>query len=489
MRKIIENQMQLGEVGISAIKFDLRSRDDIPKLLVGLQYIYSDTKIRNQIFEILEEIIPEGVNINNGRPGMYLWRILVLGTLRLSCNWDYDRLREMANHHEKIREMLGHGLKDKDYVYSLQTLKDNISLFTPEILDRISKITVAAGQGFLSKKKDETLNGRCDSFVVETNVHYPTDINLLLDAMRKVITLTTAACLKTGIRGWRQSKHNLSKIRKSFHKARNTYRFKPKSEAKREKKEQLIKEAHIAYLNVVGSFMPEVKDTLITLRLQTEISDHDIQTIEHFLSHAERQIDQIERRVLNGEEIAHDEKIFSIFEEHTEWIAKGKAGVPQELGLRVCILEDQHGFILHHLVMEKETDDKVAIKITQGAKERFPSLSSCSYDKGFHSPGNKKQLATILDKVILPKKGRLSLKDKEIEYCDEFIRSRHQHSAVESAINALENHSLDRCPDRGIDGFKRYVALAVLARNIQVLGAKVQQKEVKKLKQQQRRAA
>jgi len=489
MRKVIESQIQLGEVDISAIKFDLRSRDDIPKLLIGLQYIYGNIKLRAQVFEILEDIIPEGVNVNNGRPGMYLWRILVLGTLRLSCNWDYDRLCEMANNHEKIRKMLGHGLKDKDYVYSLQTLKDNISLFTPEVLDRISKIAVAAGQDFLSKKKDEELKGRCDSFVVETNVHYPTDINLLLDAMRKVITLTAAVCLKTGIRGWRQSKHNLSKIRKLFHKARHTYRSKPKSEAKKEKKEQLIQEAHIAYLDVVSSFIPKVKDTLITLRLQTEISDQDIETIEHFLSHAERQIDHIQRRVLHGEDIPHDEKIFSIFEEHTEWISKGKAGVPQELGLRVCILEDQHGFILHHLVMEKETDDKVAVKITQSAKERFPSLSGCSYDKGFYSPGNKKQLAKIVDRVTLPKKGKLSLKDKEIEYCDEFIWSRHQHSAVESAINALENHSLDRCPDRGIDGFNRYVALAVLARNIQVLGDKIQQKELKKLKRQQRMAA
>ena len=56
--------------------------------------------------------------------------------------------------------------------------------------------------------------------------------------------------------------------------------------------------------------------------------------------------------VLAGETIPHEEKVFSVFEEHTEWISKGKAGVPVELGLRVCVLEDQHGFILHHRVME-----------------------------------------------------------------------------------------------------------------------------------------
>ncbi len=80
-----------------------------------------------------------------------------------------------------------------------------------------------------------------------------------------------------------------------------------------------------------------------------------------------------------------------------------------------------------------------------------------------------------LDRVILPKKGKLSQKDREREYSDEFIKARHQHSAVESAINALEVHGLDRCLDHGIKGFKRYVALAVLGRNIQKIGVKLQQ--------------
>ena len=60
---------------------------------------------------------------------------------------------------------------------------------------------------------------------------------------------------------------------------------------------------------------------------------------------------------------------------------------------------------------------------------------------------------------------------------------RRQHSAVESGINALEVHGLDRCPDHGLHGFKRYVALAVVARNIQKLGAELQQK----LRQQEKR--
>jgi len=64
--------------------------------------------------------------------------------------------------------------------------------------------------------------------------------------------------------------------------------------------------------------------------------------IEGFIVHATRQIDHIRRRVILGQTIAHVDKVFSIFETHTEWISKGKAGVAVELGLKVCILEDQH---------------------------------------------------------------------------------------------------------------------------------------------------
>ena len=200
-----------------------------------------------------------------------------------------------------------------------------------------------------------------------------------------------------------------------------------------------------------------------------------------YIAHAERQIDQIRRRVIEGESIPHAEKVFSIFEEHTEWIKKGKAGVQVELGLRVCIVKDQFGFILHHLVMQNETDDKVAVLIIKETLERFNDLSSCSFDKGFHSPSNQEELAKILDKVVLPRKGKLSAINQEIENSEEFIQARRKHSAVESSISALKNHGLERCPDHGLHGFKRYVGMAVVARNIQIIGHIIQQKELKRL--------
>jgi hypothetical protein len=83
------------------------------------------------------------------------------------------------------------------------------------------------------------------------------------------------------------------------------------------------------------------------------------------------------------------------------------------------------------------------------------------------------------DKVILPFKGKLSEKRKAIEYSEEFLEARRQHSAVESSIGALQNHGLKKCPDHGIHGFKRYVSMGMLARNLQIIGHAIQQKELK----------
>jgi len=110
-------------------------------------------------------------------------------------------------------------------------------------------------------------------------------------------------------------------------------------------------------------------------------------------------------------------------------------------------------------------------------------------DKGFHSQDNQTKLKALAEIVVLPKKGKLSAVERARESDPEFVRLRHQHSAVESAINALEQHGLDVCPDHGIVGFKRYVALAVVARNVQRLGALLRQQEADRIRGPYKKAA
>jgi len=306
---------------------------------------------------------------------------------------------------------------------------------------------------------------------VETDVHYPTDINLLFDAMRKTIEVCAHFCDEQGLTDWRQSAHNIRKLKKLYRRAQRIKHSTSKEEGKREARREEIKAAHQAYLEQAETSLRRARDTRMTLVIGCGVLPALLADLDAYIAHAERQIDQIRRRVIFGETIPHEEKVFSIFEPHTEWISKGKAGVPVELGLRVCVLEDQHRFILHHRVMEKITDDKVAVEMVEETRKRFPQLASVSTDKGFHSRANQR------DRVVVPKKGKLSAADKERESDPEFTRLRRRHSAVESAINALEVHGLDRCRDHGIRGFERYVALAVVARNIQRLGAILYEQE------------
>jgi len=167
MRKTYDNQLTFGNVDISEIKFDPKSRDELPKILRGLQHIFITPEIRDNVFNLLENIIPKNVSKSKGRKGMDLWKILVFGVVRLGCNWDYDKLHEMANNHMTIREMLGHSADDwkGKYYYQLQTLKDNVRLITPNVLEELNRIVVKAGHNLLGGKKKKNYKGALIHFL------------------------------------------------------------------------------------------------------------------------------------------------------------------------------------------------------------------------------------------------------------------------------------------------------------------------------------
>jgi len=496
MREKFEAQLQLGQIDVGAIEFDLRSRDEIPKLLIGLQHIFNTPSYHARVFEILESVIPEEVDRTKGRPGMNLWKIFVLACLRVNCNCNFDKVHELANQHQTLRIMLGHGILDT-YRYSLQSIKDNFALLTPSVLRQLGQLVVEAAHGLLPADETAELKGQCDSFVVETNVDYPTNNNLLFNAIRKAITLVARLCFGLNLSGWRQWQQQIKGIKSLYNGVRKLRRSSSEDKKKKAKRDEEIQDAYTVYLQRVEALVPRIESSLELAKEQVlsksmevrKVLNNKIEVIEGFVNHSKRQVNQIRRRILKGEKIPHFEKIFSVFETQTEWINKGKAGISQELGLRVAILKDQFGFILNHSVMRGQTDEKVAVSITRKAKELFVNFTQCSYDKGFWRPSNLTELKEILTTIILPKKGGLSKADKERQSDPNFIEGRRYHPAVESAINALENHGLDRCPDRGEEAFDRYVAVAVVARNVQLLGHLLQQKRLKAIRKAQLEAA
>jgi hypothetical protein len=487
MRAIQKSQFELGEVAIADIKIDARSRDDIPAILRGLQEMYRHKETREKLFEKLEQSLETKASRTTGRPGMELWRIFVLATLKQGLDCDFDRLQELANHHRTLRQMLGHSDWFDQSEYKMQTLVDNVSLLSPKVLAEISQLIVETGHEVVKKKPGDALRGRCDSVVIETDVHYPTDTNLLWDAMRTVIRQTGQACESYGVSGWRQYHYHSRQLKQRFRLTQKLRYSNSKDPDKQEQKRQQVHQAYCDYLSHAQSLCEKVEATLPMLAESGAVLE--IETLKCYLAHAQRQIDQITRRVLLGETIPHEEKVFSLFEPHTRWLCKGKAGKPVELGVAVCVLEDQHQFILHHRIMWDETDDQVAVAMVKDTQARFGDLNQCSFDRGFHSPANRQALDELLEHNILPKKGRLSEADQAREYSEAFVKARRQHSAVESCINSLEHHGLERCRAYGKKGFERTVALSVVAYNLHRLGKLLQKRERARLAKQARREA
>ena len=459
MRNLRNPQLERGEVRIEDIKLNHKCRDDMPSLLSGLQYLYSQEASRDRLFALLDEFILPGINKKVGRPGMDMWSILVMGVVKQGLGCDFDRLHELVNEHKTLRKFLGHpAISDKLYHY--QTLVDNVSLLNPELLGKVNHLIVESGHTVVGKKPGEPLRGRCDSFVVETNVRHPTDVGLLWDAMRCMYRHAEPLGSKHKVPDWRQWQHLQNTLEKKFNKIRKTRRASRKD----------IK----AYLKLCAELIGRVKALLLELAAKG-VSPQKINKITYFVMHAVRQIDQIDRRLLKGETIPQNEKVFSIFEPHTRWISKGKAGRPVELGVPVGIAEDQYQFILHYEIMWTGSDVDFAVPLVEITKELFPDFCAASFDRGFHRPANRTRLDEVLVDNVLPKKGRLSKADREREQGETFVAMRRQHPAVESSINNLEHRGLDRVRSKGRKGFARSVALAVVALNVHRLGRVLRQ--------------
>ena len=317
---------------------------------------------------------------------------------------------------------------------------------------------------------------KTDSFVVESNVHFPTDYNLLWDAARKVLDITNWFVDKyPSVDGWRKSKDwqsSLKNLSRSVGQASASGGKGKKDRLKKVTKQYLVK---ARALNV------KINKTKDNLPIEESVDLVKVLELEKFITMLEKHIDLVERRLLKGESIPHEEKVFSLFEEYTEFIKKGKSRPNVELGKKLSITTDQYGLIIDYHIMEHESDSQIVLSTADRLLNKY-NLSSWSFDKGYWHKDNKWLLSENITNVIMPKKGKLNKTEYEQEHTTKFKKLRHKHSAIESNINELEHNGLDRCPDRGFHGFKRYIGIGITAHNLQRIGKELIKKEKATLK-------
>jgi hypothetical protein len=171
--------------------------------------------------------------------------------------------------------------------------------------------------------------------------------------------------------------------------------------------------------------------------------------------------------------VPNDEKIFSLFEPHTELIKRGKEPNPNQFGHRVLVIEDAVGFICHYAIMANGVlDQDVLVSAMRELQKRMRGkIRRASFDRGFHTQDNQRDLAEIVTYPCLPKKGSHSGAQQQEEATVEFRQARQNHAGVESAIGALQSgNGQERCRDKHKLGYERYVGLGILGRNLQTLG-------------------
>src|SRR5512136_1559423 len=457
---------------IEKIRLPLRSRDELPPILAGLQWLWMHPTLRAEVLGLLEAAVLAGKEAT-GRTGMDLWQILVLGVVRLGLDADWDRLEDLANHHTLIRQMLGvpatpYGEDAK--VFGHQTLRDNVALLDDELLQQINVLIAAAGREVFAKKDGAPLAAleiKVDTYVLETDVHFPTDLNLLWDAGRKCVDLIEKYRDQFGyaLPGWRKAKEWRRQLKRCERIASQiVYRGGPNKEAR-------VKRAVRDYLGVGRGLSAKVHASLLDLCDQPVDRAH-WEALAYFHRMLDKHLDLVQRRLLKEETIAAHEKVFSLFEPHTEWIQKGKQRPNVELGHRLLIATDQHQLIQDYDVPVGGADVDQSVPVADRLLGRYGpgGLASLSFDKGFTRREDRDLLSLYVPQVVMPKRCRKSEAETQSEREKKFVALRRQHSAVESEINSLEHHGLNRCLDVGLDGYLRYVGYGVLSYNLHVIG-------------------
>ena len=472
MRHHFQHQPDLHLTPIEKIRLPLKSRDELPPILAALQWLWSHPTLKADLLALIQAKVTAGKQAT-GRTGMDLWQILVLGVVRLGLDADWDRMEDLANHHVLVRQMLGLPVTpwaDESKLFGHQTLRDNVALLDDQLLQQINARIAAAGREVFAKKGGAPLAAlevKVDTYVLETDVHFPTDLNLLRDAGRKCVDLIVKYRDQFGyaLPGWRKAKDWRRQLKNCERTASHiVYRGGPNKEAR-------VKRAVRDDLAVGRDLSLKVRESLSSLCDQpVDLSRWE--ALEYFQRMLDKHLGLVERRLLNEETIPAHEKVFSLFEPHTEWIQKGKQRPNVELGHRLLIATDQNQLIQDYDVAQGVADVDRSVGVADRLLGRYGagSVASLSFDKGFTRAEDRELLSLYVPEVVMPKRGKKNAEETARENEKRFVALRKQHSAVESEINSLEQHGLNRCLDVGLKGYLRYVGYGVMSYNLHVIG-------------------
>jgi transposase, IS5 family len=472
MRRVFNAQRRLDCPSIEEVPLNTKCRDEIIPILRALQHLYSDRQRRQQLLEFVGKDVNRTTSRFQGRRGMDYWPMVVLAAVRLGCNLDYDKLQNLAEEHRTLRRIMGIGdwQETAEKEFDWRRIRDNLAFLRPETLEKLNHLIVAAGHALTPQAVQAV---RCDTFVVETNIHYPTESSLIGDGLRKVIPLAATLAKKYGVSGWRQHELLLKNVRGLVQEISRASRSQSKGGPER------VQRGYRELLHVAKDLLERARQlqALLATRRAATLADVMLlgqeKALQHYAELTQKVCATARRRVLQGETVPNEEKIFSIFEPETELIKRGKSRTPIQYGHNMLVVEDAAGFICHYEVVAKGVlDQDLVVPVMKKVQKRMGGkIKRASFDRSFHTPQNQADLAEIVRHPCIPQKGAARGRDQHEQASVAFRQARQNHPGVESAIGALQSgNGLERCRDRSYRGYARYVGLGILGRNLHVLG-------------------
>ena len=433
-----------------------------------LQSISDFLDDHKEMIEAVRRDLQRGLkNPGTGRNGLAPQQVLRSLILMRIKNWNYRELRERIADGYTLRQFTDfycqpvpkHGAFNRAF-----------NRLTPQTLQAVNELVVQAAVD-LGLEDGQKL--RVDSTVVQTDIHHPTDNTLLWDVVRVVTRLIgrLAEAVQQRIRGFR------NRTRAARRRMQEIQRLTPKQRHERQTEK---------YRELIG-VTEEVVDSAQRVVAQTRkargknlVADLAIgelrKEIDHYCELGERVIDQARRRVLQGEQVPNTEKIYSIFESHTDLIKRGKVQTPLEFGHKVFLAESAQGLITQYQVLEGNPCDEQQVEPSlEHHKETFghaPELYGS--DRGFFSEKNVKSCKRNGVKVVcIPQRGGKKTRVREAdEKSPAFKKGQRFRAGIEGRISVLfRGRGMKRCPAEGRQRFELGVGAAVLANNLMRIAA------------------
>ena len=419
---------------------------------------------------------------DKGRRGLTASQTLRALVLMRLKNWDYRELRERIADGITLRRFTDFYCEK---VPKHDAFNRSFNRLTPATLKAINDLVVEAA---VKLGLEDGSKLRVDTTVVETDIHHPTDNTLLWDVVRVLTRLLGRFAKALGLRriaGFR------NRSRAAHRRMYEIQRMSTRQRQGKGSRQTATYRALISIAEEVVAGARKALDDTAAMRAKDPLTALKIEAlrdeIAHYCDLGTRVIEQARRRVIDGEQMPTSEKIYSIFEPHTDLIKRGKVRMPVEFGHKVFLGESARGLITQYEVLKGNPVDEVhvapSLRRHRRTFRRAPQLYGA--DRGFFSERN----VTVcvhggVATISIPQRGGSKTPQRRVfERSAAFKQGQRFRAGIEGRISVLmRGRGMKRCRAEGAERFALFVGAAVLANNLMIVAALLTKRSARRRK-------